>query len=218
MRLPVVLALMALIGAADPAHAQRDARLGARLDAATAARVQAAVDGAAADGLPTEPLVLKALEGASKNARGAQIVAVVGRLRMQLGEARTALGPGASAEEIVAGGAALQAGLDESGLRGLRTARPEGSLVTALAVLTDLMTRGVPVETAMSAVTNLLRTGASDAQLLSFQRGVERDIATGLPAAAAAGRAAGGPPAAVPVTPGRPQPPANPGTGRPPAP
>lgn len=217
MRLSIALVLAILLGAGRPVLAQTDARLSARLDATTASRVQAAVNAAASEGLPTEPLVLKALEGASKGARAAQIVAVVGRLRSQLLESRTALGRDATAEEIVAGSATLQAGVAATKLREMRDARARGSLVTALSVLTDLLARGVPVETAANAVTDLLRTGATDAQLVAFQRGVERDIATGLPAAVAARRGAGGVPAAVPVTPGRRQPPTSPGSGRPPA-
>ena len=218
IRLPVALAIAALLAAGRPALSQADARLSARLDAATASRVQEAVNAAAADGLPTEPLVLKALEGASKGARAAQIITVVGRLRTQLAEARTALGRGAEAEEIVAGSAALQAGVGAAALREMRGARASGSLTTALSVLTDLLARGVPVETATNVVTSMLRSGATDAQLVAFQRGVERDIATGLPAAAAAGRGARGIPATVPVTPGKGRPPAPPGSGRPPTP
>ena len=50
--------------------AAQDARLAERLDAATAASVQQMVDSARTGGLPTEPLVQKALEGGTLGASG----------------------------------------------------------------------------------------------------------------------------------------------------
>ena len=221
MRIAMILALGALVGTAHPAvaqrGAQRDDRLSGRLDAATAASVQETVDAAAKAGLPTDPLILKAMEGASKGARGPQIVAAVTRLRGQLHEALAALGRQSSAAEIVAGSAALQAGVRPTTLRELRAARPTGSLATALSVLTDLVARGVPGESASRAVIELVRAGASDSQVTAYQQGVEQQIIAGLPPARAA-TPPGSPPVAVPVAPGPRQPAPTPGTGRPPAP
>ncbi|MBL8961424.1 MAG: hypothetical protein JNJ98_16315, partial [Gemmatimonadetes bacterium] len=70
-----------------------DQRLVGRLDAKTREAVVAVVDAARRDGLPTEPIIDKALEGASKQASGAQIVAVVRSLVGDLKRAREALGP-----------------------------------------------------------------------------------------------------------------------------
>ncbi|MDQ3810146.1 MAG: hypothetical protein M3336_07640, partial [Chloroflexota bacterium] len=55
----------------------QDARLAARLDPATRKAVEVIVDSARAAGLPTEPLIDKALEGASKRASGGRITAAV---------------------------------------------------------------------------------------------------------------------------------------------
>ncbi|MEJ7810624.1 MAG: hypothetical protein WKG32_09480, partial [Gemmatimonadaceae bacterium] len=64
-------AAMPLLAQAPPPPAS-DARLDARLDPRTRASVAAVLDSARAAGLPTEPLVDKALEGASKRADGAR--------------------------------------------------------------------------------------------------------------------------------------------------
>ncbi len=74
------------------AAAAQDARLAERLDTATAASVQRVVDSARDAGLPTEPLVQKALEGSTLGASGDRIVAAVEALHGQLGRARDALG------------------------------------------------------------------------------------------------------------------------------
>ena len=219
----LLIACIASLAAIRPAAAQRDVsrdgRITSRLDASTAGAVQTVVDAAVAAGLPAEPLILKALEGASKGARGPQIVAAVGRLRGQLGDSRAALGGSATEDEMVAGSAALQAGITPETIRGLRAARPTGSLATALSVLTDLVSRGVPADTAARVVMDLVRSGATDVQLVAYQRGVERGLSSGLPAAAAAQGAgrpgAAGPPASVPATPSKPT---RPGAGRPPTP
>lgn len=187
-----LLAALAVVSALPlaPAIAQEsarpDPRLASRLDARTAAAVQATIGTAVAAGLPGEPLALKALEGASKGARGALIVAAVGRLHARLGEARQVLGAQASEAELVSGASALQAGVDPAALRALRNARANGSLATALSVLTDLVARGVPAATAAETVLALVRDGAADDQLVAFRAGVDADIGSGMPAAAAA--------------------------------
>ena len=60
-----------------------------------------------------------------------------------------------------------------------------------LAVLTDLVASGVPVDSAAAAVL-ALAASARDADLIDFRRAVERDIALGAaPTAATAAAAAG---------------------------
>src|SRR5439155_685078 len=69
------------------AAAAQDPRLG-RLDPGTRPLVAVAIDSARAAGLPTEPLVQRALEGATKGAPGPLIVSAVQRLAADLGRAR----------------------------------------------------------------------------------------------------------------------------------
>src|SRR5881396_1241976 len=113
---------------------QIDSRL-ERLDAATRPTVAALVDSARTAMLPTEPLVQRALEGATKRASGDAIVAAVRRLAADLGHARDALGSTASPAELTAGAAALRAGASQATLAQLRHARRE-SLTVPLAAAT----------------------------------------------------------------------------------
>jgi len=164
--------------------AAQDPRL-ERLDPETRSLVVSVVDSVRAVGLPTEPIVQRALEGATKGASGARIVAAVRRLATDLGTARSALGPRTSAPELEAGVAALRAGVSPEVLTGLRDAR-RPPLTMALAVLADLVASGVPADSA-SAVVLALAPTARDADLVEFRKAVERDISLGAPPGAAAG-------------------------------
>ncbi len=179
--------LAAMLVAGRAAGQQTDPRL-ERLDATTRAAVAALVDSAGRALLPTEPLVQRALEGATKRASGELIVAAVRRFAVELGHARDALGSTASPAELSAGAAALRAGASPTVLARLRQARRE-PLTMPLAVLADLVASGVPVDSAAAAVL-ALAARARDADLVEFRRAVERDIALGAPPAAATAAAA----------------------------
>ncbi|HVE79705.1 MAG TPA: hypothetical protein VNA89_12610 [Gemmatimonadaceae bacterium] len=175
----VTLAGVALTAAAAGAQ---DPRLASRLpDADTRAAVEAVVESARRAGLPTEPLVDKALEGASKRAPSERIVAAVRNLAAHLEVARRALGPESSEAEVIAGASALHAGYTVEALSALRARRGRRPLTVALAVLADLVARGVPRDTATAAVLALTERGVRDAELVAFQSGVERDITQGAP-------------------------------------
>ena len=171
----VALLLCAQVAAQDP-------RL-ERLDPDTRSAVVALMDSARGDGLPVEPLIQRALEGATKSAPGARIIAAVRRLTLDLGTARTALGTDASSPELEAGVAALRAGATPQVLTQLRTVR-RPPLTMALSVLADLVASGVPADSAAAAVLTLAPK-ARDADLVEFRRAVERDIALGAPPGAA---------------------------------
>lgn len=177
-----VLSLAA--GALAPAAATaQDPRLGRRLDSATVAVLNLVIDSVRRAGLPVEPLVQRALEGAAKQASSARIVAAVQLLARELGTARTALGPSSTAPELVAAASALRAGVRPADLTELRDRRGAG-LTVSLAAVTDLVTSGVPPDSAAAAV--LALAAARDDQIVDFRRAVERDIALGAPPAAAA--------------------------------
>ena len=163
----------------------QDPRLAARLDSATARAVSAVVDQARHAGLPTEPLVAKALEGASKGAPGDRIVSAVTDYAAALGAANVGLGAGATVPEVVAGAGALLAGAPAATLGALRAGRPRQSVTVPLVVLADLMTRGVPIEQATTAVIAVARAGVPDAAFLRFAQQVEADIRAGTPPGAA---------------------------------
>jgi hypothetical protein len=174
-----------------PRAAAQDPRLAARLTEPDRAQVQALIDSARSAGLPSEPLVDRALEGAAKRAPGDRILAAVRRLRTELSAARDALGAGANPGELTAGASALRAGARPDDLRRLRDLRGDQPVTVAAAVLADLVAVGVPADSATAAV---LRVAAlvNDAEFLAFRRNVERDVALGAsPSAALAVRLGG---------------------------
>jgi hypothetical protein len=178
-----LLALFALLGLAvgvsiHPARAA-DERLAKRLDSATAATVDRIVNEARAAGLPADPLVATALEGASRHASSHRIVSAVRRQLAELAGARGALRGDATEPEIVAGAAALRAGVPADTIARLRTLRPHQALVVPLVVLADLVTRGVPVAIASASIVSAARVGASDAELLRLREHVAQDIRGG---------------------------------------
>jgi hypothetical protein len=175
----MILTALLLVIAQNPAQDPRYERL----DPDTRARVVAIVDSARAAGLPSEPLIHRALEGAMKNATGERIVVAVRRLAGDLGTARDALGSKATPAELEAGVAALRAGATPATLTRLRDLR-KPPVTMALAVLADLVASGVPADSAAAAVLVLAPT-ARDADLVEFRRAVERDIALGAPPDAA---------------------------------
>jgi len=195
--------LLALALAGGVAQAQ-EPRLVGRLSDAARAQVDTILESARRDGLPSEPLVDRALEGASKRAPDALIVAAVRRLVEELGAARDALGSGVSDAEIAAGASALRAGARPDDLAQLRARRAGRSVTVAEAVLTDLVALGIPPDTAAAAVLAMAET--DDAAYLAFRRNVERDVALGAtPVAALMSRVAGGETAVADPT-GRPGP------------
>jgi len=183
----LTLLVAATLVALQAAAQRPDSRL-ERLDSITRPIVAALVDSARAAALPTEPLVQRALEGATKRATADRIVAAVRGLALDLGHARHALGPTASPPELTAAAAALRAGAPAATLTELRRVR-RASLIVPLAVLTDLVASGVPVDSAAAAVLSLA-ANARDTDLVEFRRAVERDIALGAPPASATAAAA----------------------------
>lgn len=181
----VLAAALGLSLALAPAAAAQDPRLEARVDGRTRAQLAPILDSARRAGLPLEPLIDKALEGDSKGAPRQRIVAAVRALAGTLGTARDALGRGASEPEIIAAADAIEAGISprEVGvLRNLLLSRP---ITVPLAVLADLVARGVPPDTAAYAVLNLARVQAADAQFVGLRIDVERDIGSGIAPATA---------------------------------
>lgn len=185
----LLVAATLLLASASHLTAQ-DARLQARLDSTTLAAVTVVLDSARADRLPTEPLVQKALEGRSKGAPGPAIARAVSALRQRLLRARAALGDRATAAELVAGAGALSVGVTPGTLEKLRNAAGSGRLSTPLVVLSDLVQRGVPPDTASGVVLSLAELRLDDDGFAAFRLHVEQDIGSGAaPATAAMTRA-----------------------------
>lgn len=157
----------------------QDRRLMTRLDSETAAAVTRVVDSVRAAGLPAEPLVGVALEGASRRASNERILAAVREYASALGVARLTLGDSSASDEIVSAAGVLVVGVQPRVVGEYRAARPTGSITVPLVVLADLIARGVPSDTAASAIGVALRNGARDDQLTELRRRIERDILAG---------------------------------------
>ena len=171
-RVILLLALGLLLRSPDAAAAQ-DPRLEARLDPATRARVEAALASARSERLPTEPLVQKALEGASKGAPGPRIVDAVGTVLADLRRAREALGVAAAEDELVAAAAALRAGATPSMIGEMRRVAPHGAVAVPLAVFTDLVAGGMRTDAAWRSVADLARKGGDDEAFLRLRERLE---------------------------------------------
>jgi len=202
-----VLTLAAVAGAQDSSR-PRDTDPLSRLDQQSRYAVEMLLDSARLAGLPTNPLESKALEGVSKRASGRLIVMRVRETYRTLKEARTALGSTATQDELAAGAGALRVGITQAELSQLARTRKDKQLTVPLVVLSDLVTRGVPRDTASSTIFQLWQRGAADDDFLGLWRGVERDIVSGTdPGVALLNRArevpSRGPPAAAPAS-GRP--------------
>lgn len=173
----------ALLVAASALAAQDPARAGeplGRLDPSTRYSVELLLDSARLAGLPYGPLESKALEGISKRASGRDIVVAVRRVLRALREARTALGPDASPDELTAAAGAIRMGVSTLQLSRLAVDREGGkSLTVPLVVLSDLVFRGVPLDTASNTISALWKSGAADDDFLGLWRSVERDIVSG---------------------------------------
>jgi hypothetical protein len=175
----IVLAVVALpvtLGAQDA----RSARLDGKLDGETQAVVLRTLDSARTRGLPVEPLVDKALEGATKRAAGPRIQAAVEMLMRRLETARDALAPNPGPRDIAAGADALAYGAPREALVAMRAIRPNESIAVPLGVLTQLVASGVPVARATRVVADLLRRGARDEQLIALNNDVRNFVAAGV--------------------------------------
>jgi hypothetical protein len=160
----------------------QDPRLVARFPAAVAERLELIVDSARREGLPTDPLVLRALEGQAKGASTDQIVAVLGRLHLALASSRATLGRDAPAADVTTGADALQAGVPVARLQELHQLRGDLPLTVPLSAYLDLVARGASPDVAWTRIEDLARHRASDPE---FRRltpsGVHRDMPPGKP-------------------------------------
>jgi hypothetical protein len=209
-RLSLLALATSLISAPAAAQDGRDPLM--RLERTARYSVEVLLDSARLMGLPTRPIESKVLEGLSKNKPPRLILNVARNVFRALHDARAVLGPTATVDELEAAAVALNAGVSQTDLGRLARAHlekrsQEGRLTVPLVVLVDLISRGVPRDTASQTILQLRQQGAADEDFLGLWRGVERDIVSGAdPGAALLNRAreipSRGPP---PVSPPRPE-------------
>src|SRR5258706_159770 len=130
-KLVLALALIARpadLGAQTPPNGTT--RLPGRVPAAALPAIDSLIAAAAAESLPTEPLVQKALEGSAKNIPADRLVNGVRRGLLQLRQARAIVShavPGQAPPEghVAAGAAAPAPGVAGPNVEGLVTGAPE---------------------------------------------------------------------------------------------
>jgi hypothetical protein len=160
----LLLAVVATIVQPDPLINVRDPQL----RAVVATELQLASN----KGLPTSPLIAKALEGQLKAAPSARIQLALKTLAGRMELARTRLGTATDAE-LIAAADALAAGV------------PPRSVTLPIGVLTELVTRGVDPTRATREVLTLIGKGATPQQLLLLGDEVGGDVRRGQAANAA---------------------------------
>jgi hypothetical protein len=149
------------------------------IDPAAAERLRAIIETTRAKDLPVDPIVGKVRFALTLHAPSAKIVAAAGAVARRLEVARDALAPRPAPNEIVAGENALSEGIGSGVLRKVREASRDRSVEVPLGVLAQLVATGVPVDQATETVTNLIRRGANNRQLVALGDGVERDMSSG---------------------------------------
>jgi len=211
-----------LILASGPASAQETARERARaaLPSGMFEEIDALAAQAEAEGIPSDPLFNKALEGLAKHVPPEQLLPAVNRYAVRLREAHGAFGANAPGPLVVAGADALQRGVDAESLR--RLGRGEeggrGASPMAVLVLAELVEEGVPAERALGVLQEALRMRTREQEMLGIPNQVRQLMRQGQSPQEAAeqvrralrqGRGGGGevgppvPPGSEPVTSGR---------------
>lgn len=202
-----VRALLMTMALTSGASAQEGRDPLMRLERSVRYSIEMLIDSARTLSLPTRPIESKALEGIAKNKPGRMILTATRNVFHALRDSRAVLGPKASDSELEAGASALNVGITSGELAQLARSRHEKNLTVPLVVLVDLISRGVPRDTASQTIIQLWQRGAADDDFSGLWRRVERDIVSGAdPGAALLNRAreipSRGPP---PVSPPRPE-------------
>lgn len=212
-------AALLLLALAAPLAAQQDitARLGGRVPAAVVAAARALADTAAARGLPVDPLIDKAIEGAAKGVAPERVVTALRMVFDQLGGAAAAIHAAGDATPddgtIEAGAFAMSAGLSGEQISSLvRASTPPYTPAATLRVAGTLAALGVPTDETTDLIRITIRNGGATANLLSLPSQVQVQMARGqTPAQAAAGLSRAAAHSAQPAVPGQGQ---HPGASR----
>jgi hypothetical protein len=133
-------------------------------------------------GLPVQPLVAKVREGQIKRAAPDRIRVALSALAARLDSARSALGTGSNAAELVAGADAIAAGADQRALQAIRAASGARDVAAPLGALAQLVASHIPVRRATAMIVELLKRDAGERAMLAFGLAVESDVGAGVPA------------------------------------
>ena len=198
--LRISLGVAGLLVASRLSAAAQDADPLGKLEQNNRVTIELLLDSAKMAGLPTQPLLSKALEGIAKKAPGRNIVDAVRKTLGYLRTARTVLGT-VDEQELVAAAAVIEAGAKPNHLEQFRPRRKGRTDIEAFIVWADFLQRGVPSEEASTAIARLWQDGADDETFRSLWSNVQADISQGLnPGTALQNRIREAPGRASPVT------------------
>jgi len=161
---------------------------GARLDGRVPPEVRRAIQDIAADaaarGLPTEPLVQKAIEGGAKRVPAERLIAAVRALAARLAEATDAARVGGLATpqaDVVEGGAdGLSAGLATGQVSELvRASHTPYDAALVLRVAATLAALGVPTTQTVGLIEGMIKDGRSLSDVLALPGEVQAGVAGG---------------------------------------
>lgn len=179
--------LAALPGAARGQDDDRLVRIREAYPPDAAARIEEVAADARRRGLPSAPVLDKALEGAAKGVAPGRVLPVLEEYVGRLTLARRSLGPEIPPEGVVAGADALRRGVSPDALGRLgRTAGPRTPV--ALVVMGDLVESGVPGDRALEMLQEALRRTRDQDPLLDVAATVRHLMRRGAPAQDAARR------------------------------
>jgi hypothetical protein len=177
--------LLALLLVAGPLAAQdvRE-RLEGRIPSAAVPAVDSLVQVAAGEGLPTEPLVQKALEGGAKRVTTPGIVAAVATSVAQLREARDLLvaagdAPPATPAEITTIAWALRRGLPKPVVQRIVAALPNAPRAAALHAVADLAAHHFPPDSAADLIIAAIQQGLQRERLLDVSAAAVHEVQRG---------------------------------------
>jgi hypothetical protein len=178
----VVLALALVAG---PLAAQdMRGRLEGRIPSAAVPAVDSLVEVAAREGLPTEPLVQKALEGGAKRVTTPGIVAAVATSVAQLRDARALLvsagdEPPATPAEITTVAWALRRGLPASVVARVVAALPSAPRAAALHAVADLAAHHFAPDSAADLIIAAIHQGLQRERLLDVSAAAVHELQRG---------------------------------------
>lgn len=182
MKLWVVLALLA--GPLPLAAQSVRPRLEGRVPASVIPAIDSLVQSAAQEGLPTEPLVQKAIEGGAKQVAAPRIVAAVQVSLSQLRGARDLLvragdPPPVPPGEVITVAWALRRGLPGTVVERVAGALPHPPRAPALHAVADLVAHRFDADSAADLIIEAVRDGVPQERLLDVSTAALHEVQRG---------------------------------------
>jgi hypothetical protein len=203
MRLPLLL----LCAASSLGGQSVSARLEGRVPAANIPTIDSLVAVAGAQGLPTEPLIQKAIEGGAKHVSGERIVQAVALNLEQLRQAQALLvragdAPPVTDAEVTAVASGLKRGLTAPMVERIVIALPDQPRSSAFHAVADLVAHRFNADSSMDLIITAAREGVRGPRLLDVSGAAIQEMQRGHTRAEALARVR----AALPNVPAAPAP------------